>query len=283
MPADDWLVVGCGNDLAPSQDEYLREVSRSGRPGPALTDHWLEADLDLARLGPWLPDAAQLLKPARVKISVAPNNDNLDITARLVYAEAVPWKSAPLQAPDLVEGPAISFSSGQDVAAFLKLSPAFARLDGDPLTNQFYTWALNQLPFQTYMAWPALNATNLLETLSTEAVDAFNAELKQFNGTELVWLADQRKLVLSNLRVIFPCLQAVEDPAGSFLLVSVFPRAPAGEPAPDELLKPVNGRTNLVYYDWEMTGARFQHWRLLGHMLLTRMRANAGHQKSQGV
>ena len=274
VPARDWLLVGRGDDLLPVQAEYLRQVSRKGRPGPALTNNWLEADLDLARLAAWLPDWLRLLKPARIKLSVAGEKDNLRMTARMIYPEAMPWKSGSWQMPTgLAQGSIISFTAGQNVAAFLNLSPAFSRLDGDPLTNQFYAWALEQLPFLDYMAWPVVNATNALEKLSIKASDALSPELKQFNGTELLWLADQRKLVLSNLRVILPSLEAVQDKAGEFLLLSVFPRLPASKPAPDELWKQINGRTNLVYYDWELTGPRLQEWRILGSMLLTRWRA----------
>ncbi|MGD0814695.1 MAG: hypothetical protein ABSA83_13900 [Verrucomicrobiota bacterium] len=273
VPARDWLLVGRGDDLLPARADYLRQVSRQGRPGPALTDNWLEADLDCPRLAGWLPDCLQLLKPARIKLNVAGEKDNLRLTARMTYPEAIPWISSPWQMPTgLARGSIISFTAGQNVAAFLDLSPAFSRLDGDPLTSQFYAWALKDLPFLNYMAWPVADATNTLENLSIEASDSFNSELKRFNGTELLWLANQRKLVLSNLRVILPSLQVVQDQDREFLLLSVFPAPPTSEPAPDELWKQINGRTNLVYYDWELTGPRLQEWRILGDMLLRRWR-----------
>jgi hypothetical protein len=273
MPARDWLLVGRGNDLLPVQAEYLRQVGRKGRPGQALTNNWLEADLDLARLAAWLPDWSRLFKPARIQLSVVGEKDNLRMTARMIYPEAMPWKSGSWQMPaELGQGSIISFTAGQNVAAFLNLSPAFSQLDSDPLTNQFHAWALNEMPLLTYMAWPAVNAPNALEKLSTEASAAFSPELKQFNGTELLWLADRRKLVLSNLRVILPSLEAVQDKAGEFLLLSLFPPPPANQPAPDELWNQINERTNLVYYDWESTGPRLQQWRLLGRMLLSRSR-----------
>jgi len=271
VPARDWLLVGRGNEFLPVQAEYLRQVKLHGCPAPPLTDYWLEADVDWARLAAWFPDWSQLLKPARIKVSVAGENDTLRLTARVVYPEAMPWKSGSWQMPaDLVQGPIISFTAGQDVAAFLNLGPAFSRLDGHPLTNQFYVWALSGMPFLTYMAWPMVNASNVLEKLSTEASAAFNPGLKRFNGTELLWVANQRKLVLSHLRVMSPTLEAVQDKTVEFSLLSLFPLMRANKPAPDELWKQIKGRTNLVYYDWELTGSRLQIWRLLGRMLLTR-------------
>jgi hypothetical protein len=278
VPARGWLLAGRGDEFAPLQAEYLQQVSRQGRPVPPLQENWLEADLDWTRPDVCAPDWARLLKPARLKISIAAEKDNLRMAARVIYPEAMPWKSDPWQLPkQFVGSPLVSFTVGQDVGAFLNLSPAFSRLDGDPLTNQFCAWALDSLPFLTYMAWPVVNATNVLEGLSTEAEAAFSPGLKEFNGTELRWLEDQRKLVLSNLRVILPSLQAVHDAAGEYLQLGLFPLPPAHKSAPDELWKQINGRTNLVYYDWELTGPRLQHWRLLGRMLLSRSRAPTEH------
>jgi len=271
--ARDWLVVGRGDDLLPVQSEYLRRLSRDGRPGPALTDNWLEADLDCQRLAAWLPDWLQLSRPARIKIAIAEQTNNLHMTARVVYPEPIPWKSGSWQIPaGLVSGPLVSFTAGQNIAPFLNLGPPFSRLNDNPLTNQFYVWAQSGWPFLTYVAWPATNVTNALNELSTNATALFNPELKQFNGTELVWQPNRKKIALANLRVIMPDLGAVQDKSGEFLLASLFPRGRAKQAVPDDLWTPIQGRTNLVYYDWELTGPRLQEWRIPGRMLLTRWR-----------
>ena len=270
VPASGWLVVRRGDQFLPLQTEYVQQVKRQGRPAPPLQTNWLEVDLDWTRPDAFMPDWARLLKPARLKISVAAEQDNLRLIARMIYPEAIPWKSDPLQIPaELVGSPLVSFTAGQDVAAFLNLSPAFAQLPGNPLTNQFCAWAMDPLPFLTYMAWPQADAANVLEELSTEASSAFSPALKQFNGTELRWLPNQRKLVLANLHVILPTLQVVQGVAADYLMLGLFPPPPADKPIPDDLSKQINGRTNLVYYDWELTGSRLQHWQMLGLMLLS--------------
>ncbi len=274
IPARDWLLVGRGDDLLPVQVEYLRQVSRNGQPSPALTDNWLEADLDCPRLAAWLPDWLRLAQLARIKIRMATETNNLHMTARVIYPETIPWKSGSWQPPvEFVSGPLVSFTVGQNIAAFLNLDPVFFRLDGNPFTNQFYAWGMSGLPFLTYMAWPVPNATNVMEELSTNAPAVFNPGLKQFNGTQLAWQTRWRRLVLMNLRVILPYLEAAQGNAGEYLLAALLPPPHMKEPVPHDLWKPVNGRTNLVYYDWERTGTRLQQWRMLGRMLLTRSRA----------
>jgi hypothetical protein len=271
VPARGWLIVGRGNEFLALRTEYLQQVKQQGRPAPPLQANWLEAEMDWARLTAWLPEWARLLKPARIKISVAGEQDNLRLTARMIYPQAIPWRSGSWQIPaDLVQSPLDSLTAAQNVAAYLNLSPAFSRLDGDPLTNQFYVWAWKEFPLLTFMAWPVANATNTLEKLATEAAAAFSPDLKQFNGTELLWQGNRKRLVLSNLRVVLPTLEAVQAKAGDFLLCSVFAHLPMKQPAPDEVWEQIKGRTNLVYYDWEKTGSRSQDWRTLGRLFLVR-------------
>ena len=273
VPAGEWLVTGRGREFASLQGEYLDQISRQGRPVPPLKDNWLETSFNLARLTAVLPESLQLLKPAEVRMSVAGERDNLRITAQLNYPDAVNWAGGPMRMPKgLIKGPLVSFTAGHDVAAFLNMSPAFSHLPGNPLTNDFFAWASKQMTFLSYMAWPVADTTNTLESLSTEAVKDFSPALKDFNGTELRWLPNQKSLLLANLRVILPVLRPAPGEDDDFLILALFPPPPGNEPAPAELAKQINGRTNLVYYDWELTGPRAQQWEMLGHMLLTRAR-----------
>lgn len=269
VPARDWLLVGHGDALAPLGTQYLQELSRQGNPGPSLKENLLEADVDLPGLAPWLPDWPRAFKPARIKISVAIEGDNLLTSAHIIYPEPIAWNTRPWQIPDgLVRSPLLSFTAGQDVAAFLNPAPAFSRIDNNPLTNQFYAWAQGAVGFESYLAWPVPNASNALRTLSTQAPDAFNPALKQSHRGEFVWLPKLDRLVLSNHSIFAPFVEAASSTNSQFLLLSLLPISLANKPAPDELWAQVKGRGDLVYYDWEETGPRLQQWRLLSGMLL---------------
>jgi hypothetical protein len=51
--------------------------------------------------------------------------------------------------------------------------------------------------------------------------------------------------------------------------LSSFPLSQS-EPAPDSILANIQGRTNLVYYDWEVTGRRLRDWQMLSKMIANR-------------
>ena len=161
VPARGWLIAGRGDELLPLQVEYLQQVKQQGRPAPALKDNWLEADLDWARLAAWLPDWSHLLKSCSIKISIKTQTNHLLTTARVIYPEVIPWESTPWQIPtELVRSPLVSFIAAQNIAAFLNLNPVFSQVGSSPFTNQFYVWALGEMPLQNYMAWPVADATN---------------------------------------------------------------------------------------------------------------------------
>jgi hypothetical protein len=237
-----------------------------------LEQNWLEADIASAGLGGWF----RYLRPAKIKVAIKPNAENLQLRLSVVEAEPLAWKSEPWQIPkDLIHGQIISFTAGQDLAAFLNMNPLLSHLPGNPLTNQFCFWALDQLPMLNFMAWPQLEASNILQRLSTAAPSALNQELKRFNGTELVWLPDAQKLICRNIRLFAPTLEALQSSEGQFLLLASFPRPPGGKPAPEALLAQIQGRTNLVYYDWEATRPRLMEWQVLRGMIANRSLAQS--------
>jgi hypothetical protein len=269
IPARDWLVVGRGDDLLRLQVEYLQEISRQDRPGSSLDGNLMEAEVDLSQLAPWLPEEARFFRPARIKLTVGAKADHVNITAHAVYPESIPWRSQPWEIPtELVRSPLISFTAGQDLAAYLNLGAAFTQVVNDPLTNQFCAWALGDLVFQTYMEWPVSNASNALQTLSAQAPRAFNPGLKGINRGEIVWMPERGRLVLGKLGIVAPSVEVAPAKEGQFLLLSLFPLSVANKPAPEELWAQIKGRSDLVCYDWEATGPRLQQWRLLSQILL---------------
>jgi hypothetical protein len=268
IAAKEWLLVGRGNDFSNAQAGYLDQIKKNGRPVPSLKGNWFEADAKSDRVGGWL----RLLKPAQLRIDITTNGSDLQINARALETGPTAWKPGPWQIPkELLRGQIISFTAARDPGAFLNPGHSLTHLAFNPLTNQFYCWALGQMPLLNYMAWPvAGNASNALETIGTQAPAALNPELERFNGMELVWHPDRHKLALQNVRLFTPVLEPVRAGEGQFLLLSSFPWVSNDIPAPDALMAQVEGRPDLVYYDWELTGRRLAEWILLNRMIANR-------------
>ncbi|MCX6902310.1 MAG: hypothetical protein NTW03_02280, partial [Verrucomicrobia bacterium] len=74
------------------------------------------------------------------------------------------------------------------------------------------------------------------------------------------WDTNLHAVVCRGLPIALPQLRAIKDRQGEYLVGSLFLPFVSTNPAPAELFRAVQGRTNLVYYDWEITEARLQQW-----------------------
>ena len=265
----DWLMVANGRDLEERSGQYLQQVNETGRPGPALNQNWLEADIDWPRLAHWLPNFPHILQLARTTISLTARNQSLFMTAKVSYPKPMPWKFDPWRVPtNIIHDPLISFTAGQDIAAYMDPGEPLSQLTDNPLAGQYYIWALSEMALQTYGAWPVADATNSLRRIATEAAAAFNPGLKRIDGGEMRWQMEGQTFVWANVSPgMFPTLQVSSETNGQYLLVSFFPLLPKNKPIPADLLEQIAGHTNLVYYDWEGTGQRLMQWQLQSGML----------------
>jgi hypothetical protein len=260
VPARNWLLVGRGGDLASVRSDYLQQIQKTGRPGPALDFNWFEADVDWPRLANWVPLSSCPLKLGRTEIAISAKKGSFHMTSHVTYPEAIRWQPHPMSLPtNLVREPLLSFATGQNVEPFLKSDETLSRFCTNPLSDQFYFWSMRELAFQSYVAWPVNDPRNTMMTLSAPAMDALNPKLKMLDGTELIWYPKKRQLTWSKLQLITPSLLPVPAKEGQFLYAGLFPLTPGTGPVPQSLWEQFKGRTDLVYYDWELTGPRVRH------------------------
>jgi len=257
VPAGDWLVIGQGESLAATRSAYLRQIQATGQPTTALGKKCFEADVDWPRLAQWAPLATCPFRLARTHIDIAPTSGSLLLTCKVDYGEAVPWQPQPWRVPsELIKEPLVSFTTGQDVEPFLKSDETLASFSSNPLRSQFYFWSMSEMPLESYVAWPEDNPKETLKNLSSEVLAAFNPKLKALNNSQLIWRPDISQILWTGLTLASPHLQAAPESAGSFLVGGLFPLTPGTGPAPEALWEQFKNRTDLVYYDWELTGPR---------------------------
>jgi hypothetical protein len=64
-----------------------------------------------------------------------------------------------------------------------------------------------------------------------------------------------------------PYLKSATVGGSDYVLGGLLHQAPStNSPAPPELFREVTGRTNLVVYDWELTGPRLETWLITGQI-----------------
>lgn len=266
--AEKWTVLVIGPELTPLQSDFLKRLKK--QMTVASDKNWLEANVDWPQLNGWLQLEKSPLKLARTEIQVSAKGENLRTTARIIYPEKIDWKFEPWRIPkELILDPLISFSAVQKIGLFLQRPIFPAQFASNPLTNQIFFWAQSQMPFQSYLAMPVKDATNTLKIFGPQLMTACNNDLQRREGGKLEVVSNRVDLVWQGLPVISPFLKpAKEKRSGAeFLLGGMFPVAPNTNPPPAELFAQISGRTDLIYYDWEVTQGRLAQWSMLCQLL----------------
>jgi hypothetical protein len=253
----DWVVLGCGQNQLPLNDAMVRRILARQPPMDAATDDWLSLQVDCRRLAHWLPARRRpgWTNLPEAQLQLFAKDGNLRLNGKLIYPRPLPLQMAPWRFPtNLIHAPFVSFTAARGFAPWLEKRDWLTNFGGWR-PDQMFTWALPRIPFQTYAAAPATDATNALHALGKKLPALLNPHLQHnmlgtiqtaTNGMELDW---------RGLPFIAPFMRVKPGPGGDFLLAGVFPDNSAPHPAPPALFKEL-GRTNLVYYHWEITAER---------------------------
>src|SRR6185503_2324109 len=136
----------------------------------------------------------------------------------------------------------------------------FAGSGLNPLPNQFCAWGINHEQCRIYFTVPVANATNAMNRVSTAVPKFLYSTLPSPLGSFL-YSTNKSEFVWDGVPFITPLLRPHKNGRDEYLFGGLFPLGPKHTPVPDELFAQVRGRTNLVYYDWEITEHRLTHGR----------------------
>jgi hypothetical protein len=223
----------------------------------------LQAVIDWPLLTAGNPAPPIPLKPARMTVDMTATGGRFHVTTYLSYPDAVPWTPQPWRIPkDLVREPLISFTATQGVEPYMQVNEVFSKLATDPFTNQFFCWAQRVMPFQRFMAWPVKDAGKVLKDLGREGVATVNPILAQWDHSQLSWVGASSEITWIKSAVMGPFLRVAPSKEGDYLLAGLFMGEENFPVAPDTLWTQFENRSDIVYYNWELTGVRVRQWRL---------------------
>jgi len=263
VDAGPWLVLGVGNAPLSATDRLVRTLKTTGRPGAALTQSWLEAEAALGKLAGPLELSPKLPWP-QVTVSVGNRDEYLRTLMRLAFAEPVTGPLTPWHVPtNLIREPLISFTAARGVSPLLQRSETLRQLELSPVPNELYFWAQQQVAFQSFLAFPTPDATNTVQRLAEGAKNVLGSERQKRGLAQVEWQSTNRQTVWKGLPFVTPFTQPVQDVGTSFVYGGLFPAVPRTEPVPGELLAQFAPRTNVIFYDWEITQARLNQWRMM--------------------
>jgi len=267
--AGEWVVLGGGPGKAELRDAWLAGVKSTGAPKPALGLDWLRVEVgpQLPRLLEW-PDLADW---PRLTANLSSRSNIVRTEARLMWSSPFAANPAPWHVPaNSIRDPLVSFTAARGVAPLFNRHAALRSPGVGPLPDQSFAWSRSDIPFQTLFAVPMKDAAAKIPALHPALEAAARAALgAQFTG-RIQHFADRNEVAWSGLPILVPFVRTAPEPGGDFvlggLMSGIVPQGANTNPAPAELLAQLN-RTNLVYYDWEVTQQRLQQWRQTRQLL----------------
>jgi len=263
--AGEWLVIGAGHLDVPASHPLLRNIKATGRP-VAADGNWLSFEADLPALAGIFHWPADLDWP-QARFTVMGRADNLRTLGSLTFPRPMRWPTEPWHVPtNTIQDPLISFTALKGLRGWLANQELAKNLEWRSPPDQLFLWAQSEVPFQTYLAWPAAGAAGELTRVLPRLQARYNPRLKLDALGEIRQVTSRAEVAWQGLPIIVPFIRPAPEPGGDFLLAGIFPTDLRTNPPPPELMAQLTGRKGLLYYDWEITESRLAQWRQLAQL-----------------
>ncbi len=241
------------------------------------TNDWLEVEADLSRLAAILPPSWHL--PAQLpEISLALNGDGANVLTRgqLTLPQPLPLPLAAWNFPtNLIPHLLDSFTAVHGLQPWLSSFKILHVLPLDAPPDRLYFWSRPGAPSQEYFAAPVPDASNQVNRLTEYLLQKSNPWLAAHGYVSFDHSPDANGVVWGHMPTIQPFLRFADTAAGGVIFGGLLPDTHPGtntqdnlyaRPSPSLLFARISAQTNLVYYDWELTGSRIQPCLYLGQV-----------------
>jgi hypothetical protein len=277
--AGDWIVVGIGQDKNALLADFVARIQRNHSPvaatamkdriemdpvtrrlrsGPGIPapNFWLAAELDLSlvssafSLGWNLPDNLP-----KISLKTFGHDDSVYTRGELDFPKPLALTLEPWNLPtNIIHSRLGSFTAARGFAPWLASQKVWNDLQIGPPPNQFFGWASRDVPLATYFAAPVQDASNRVSRLTQSLVQKVSPWLATNHSGYLEASREFHGLRWSTIPFATPVLQS----SGDFIFAGLLPNSDLRTKLPSAMLQELSS-SNLVYYDWEITGLRMDY------------------------
>jgi len=265
---NNWVLIEWSLGQLKSIRSMVNSAGKSGRPVPSLSPALLEVDIDFPNLTRYEAASARFKIPSS-KFVILPHRDGESLRTEGVFSLAEPgkWEFEPWQIPtNQISDPLVSFTVMRGIDPLLKAIPGFIELGLKKTPTQVSGWSQRQGSFQSFWAFPSAGASNAVRDVAPRLQSFVKDFVPKPIGT-LVYATNRSQVVWQGLPLIVPSLGAISDREEDYLLAGLFPVVQRTKPPPRELFAQIEGRKDLLYYDWEITADRVGNAKLLYQIL----------------
>jgi hypothetical protein len=271
----DWSFVGMAQDRNTLLEETIARTRQYHDPFTfQSTNNWLEADIDWSRVSDALglkwgfPAGSPI-----ISLAITGDGGNVLTRANLTFPEPLRIAANSWNVPtNLIRGPLTSFTAMRGIEPAIVSSKlwadfsSFARRSNSP-PNEFYFWSQSGA-FQTSFAAPVQDAAGRVRELTDQLITKANPWLAAHRYVSFERMLDANGFTWGNVSTVKPFLTAKEIGGQSFIFGGLLANADfaTNPPARSGLFGEFAAQTNLVYFDWELTGQRVEPWLFITQM-----------------
>jgi hypothetical protein len=254
----DWLLIEGGfspiNDHEKIFADFRKKLKK--RPGKEA----LTAMIDFPQFGQ-IFSAHRLEHAPKMDLTVLPKKGSLRTEATLDYPRDLGIEPKKWNPPiKEILDPLIGFTAIQGIQKELQRSKLLPGLGLEKLPDQLFIWNRASSPFAIWMGADVGNPATVVSNMYNTVVPMANEKLAKSGNGKIVMLTNRTSIHWQGLPIVIPFIEPGTREK-SLLVAGLFPMSEENpQPAPKELFEQLNQK-NLVYYDWEITGARMSQYR----------------------
>jgi hypothetical protein len=162
---------------------------------------------------------------------------------------------------------AVSITAFRGVTPLLRSSKVWANINSGPPPDQCFIWATPGSPMQTYFAAPMADASNSVARISEVAL---RTQGPPWLTNALAGLQPSKisnGLSWRGFPFIAPFLRSATLDGRNFLIAGFLDVDLPPGPPPAGTVEGILSKTDLIYFDRELTGHRLEQWIQLGQAL----------------
>jgi hypothetical protein len=264
--AGEWTLIGFGQRTNALAAELLGLVERTGLPfARTPKEFWLYVEGDLGRAAKALSLGWELPSDLpRVILALTGDGESVRTRAQLDFPRPLPPDLPQWNIPtNLVHDPLVSFTAIRGIGPWLSSQKLWQDILPGAQPNQLYFWAEQGLPFLDFFAARLPNASNQVSQLAVRLLERGNPWVAANSQGSFVRSTNGNGAMWKDLPLVEPFLESVPGSGGDLVYGGVIHDISSNRP-PAGLFVQITSPTNLVAYDWEMTGARVVQWLYFG-------------------
>ncbi|MBM3846415.1 MAG: hypothetical protein FJ405_09035 [Verrucomicrobia bacterium] len=260
VSAQGWFAVGLGPAVPSQWEKVLSTLKASGRPASELQTNWLRVKADLGRLRAGFPMIPEFVA-SQLDLTFRGRGEMVRTEGTLRFSEPLNWKPEPWDIPaNHIRDPLVGFTAARGIEPLLRRYEEAKKLGLQSYPNQAVSWSLGVVPYFLYATYPQQNVSNILWHVLPKLPSVITNH-GDLSGS-LSFVTNNAAILWQGMPFMAPALKPLWDGTREYLLAAMAP-PPGSKLRPPTELFSFMSKSNLAFYEWEITEERVSAWRTI--------------------